>query len=175
MRLFKPMTPEQLAHNDRLLGIVLTIGGIFLVWDFIRSAQQGIPALGFIGYLIGPIFTHKISEILLLIMWMPVVWVSNYEMSGQFPKGMSPEYYLRWLQRLLWLAPAQIILATYAWTIVNLGTSPLTTDYHPLVFREDGWVWRYYLGAIIIAGAVFVPVVTRKLVKLASRLSGIQQ
>ena len=114
--------------------------------------------------------SHKISEILLLIMWMPFVWVSNYEMSGQFPKRMPPERYLRWLQRLLWLAPVQMILVTYAWTIVNLGTSSLTTDYHPLVFREDGWMWRYYLGAVIIAGATFVPVATRKVIKLASQL-----
>jgi len=92
MPMFKPMTPEELARNDRLLGMVLTIGGIFLVWDFIRSALHGIPALGFIGFLIGLIFARKISEILLLIMCMPVVWVSNYEMSGQFPKGMSSKH-----------------------------------------------------------------------------------
>lgn len=80
---------------------------------------------------------------------------------------MPPERYLRWLRRLLFLAPVQMILATYAWTIVNLGTSPLTTDYQPLVFREDGWVWRYYLAALIIAGAAFVPVATSKVMKLA--------
>lgn len=48
MRLFKPMTDEQLARNDRVLAVVLTIGGIFLAWDFFRSAQQGIPALGLV-------------------------------------------------------------------------------------------------------------------------------
>lgn len=175
MRLFKPMTPEQLARNDRMMSLVLAIGGIFLAWDFFRSAQQGIPSLGWIGFLSGPIFAHKVSEILLLMMWMPLIWVSNYEMSGQFPKRMPPKRYLRWLQRLLWLAPVQMILATYAWTIVNLGTSSLTTDYHPLVFREDGWVWRYYLGAVIIAGAAFVPVATRKVIKLANQRSGTQK
>ncbi|MGQ9611350.1 MAG: hypothetical protein ACUVSL_08325 [Chloroflexus sp.] len=170
MRLFKPMTDEQLARNDWVLAVVLTIGGIFLAWDFFRSAQQGIPALGLVGYLSGPIFAHKVSEILLLIMWIPVVWASNYEMSGTYPKLMPPERYLRRLRRLLFLAPVQMILATYAWTIVNLGTSPLTTDYQPLVFREDGWVWRYYLGALIIAGAAFVPVAMHKVMKLARQL-----
>jgi hypothetical protein len=68
-----------------------------------------------------------------------------------------------------------MILATYAWTIANLGTSPLTTDYHPLVFREDDWVWRYYLGEIIIAGVACVLIVTRKVVQMASQLSGTQQ
>lgn len=175
MRLFKPMTSEQLARNDRVLGAVLVIGGIFLAWDFFRSAQQGIPILGWIGYLIGPIFAHKVSEILLLIMWMPAVWVSNYEMSGQFPKRMSPVRYLHWLKRLLFFAPVQIILATYAWTIVNLGTSSLTTDFQPLIFGEDGWVWRYYLGAVTIAGAAFVPVAMRKIIKLVSKFPAKQE
>lgn len=170
MRLFKPMTSEQLARNDRVLSAVLVIGGIFLAWDFFRSAQQSIASLGWVGYLSGPMFAHKVSEILLLITWMPVVWVSNYEMSGQYPKRMPPERYLHWLKKLLLFAPVQIILATYAWTIVNLGTSSLTTDYYPLVFREDGWVWRYYLGAVIIAGAAFVPVAVRKVIKLVSQL-----
>lgn len=169
MKLFKPMTPEQLARNDRVLIAVLVIAGIFLSWDFYRSAQQGIPSLGWVGYLSGPMFTHKLSEILLLAMWMPIAWVSNYEMSGQYPKRMPPERYLRWLKILLMLAPMQIALATYAWTIVNLGTSPLTTNYQPLVFREDGWVWRYYLGAVVIAGVAFVPVATRKVIKLVKQ------
>ncbi len=38
MRLLKPMTDEQLARNDRVMGMVLAIGGIFLAWDFFRSA-----------------------------------------------------------------------------------------------------------------------------------------
>lgn len=170
MRLFKPMTPEQLARNDRVMSLVFVIGAIFLAWDFFRAAKQDIPSLGWIGFLSGPMFAHKLSEILLLIIWMPIVWVSNYEISGQFPKRMPPQRYLRWLKRLLWLAPVQIVLASYAWTIVNLGTSSLTTNYQPLVFREDGWVWRYYLGAVIIAGATFVPIATRKAIKLASQL-----
>lgn len=169
MRLFSPMTQEQLRRNDRLLGVVLMIGGAFLAWDFFRSAQQGIVSQGWLGYLSGPMFAHKTSEVLVLALWIPVGWVGNYEMAGQYPARMPPERYLRWLGRLLVLAPVQMVLATYAWTIVNLGTSPLTTDYSPLVVGEDGWVWRYYLGAVIAAGAAFVPVAARKMVKLAGR------
>ncbi|MDQ7029602.1 MAG: hypothetical protein Q9O62_07395 [Ardenticatenia bacterium] len=63
----------------------------------------------------------------------------------------------------------QIVLATYAWTVVNLGTSPLTTDFKPLSLSEEGAVWKYYLGALIFAGAVFVVYVSRTLIRLEKR------
>ena len=170
-RIFKPMTPEQLARNDRGWVLALLVGAGFLLWDFYRSVQQGVPALGWAGYLTGPIFAHKVSEILLLILWMPVLWVMNYERAGLYPKRMPPERYMHVLKGLLILAPFQIVLATYAWTIVNLGTSPLTTDYTPLVLREDGWVWRYYLGAVVLGGMAFVPLASRKATNLASQLA----
>ena len=85
-RIFKPMTPEQLARNDRGWVLALLVGAGFLLWDFYRSVQQGVPALGWAGYLTGPIFAHKVSEILLLILWMPVLWVMNYERAAPDPK-----------------------------------------------------------------------------------------
>ncbi len=169
-RLFKPMTLEQLRKNDRVLLFVVLVGGFFLMSDLYRSVRIGVPKLGIIGYITGPIFAHKISEILLLLLWLPVVWVSNYEMSGLYPTRMPPERYYRLLRFLLFLAPLQVILATYSWTIVNLGTSPLTTNYQPLIFGEDGWVWRYYLAAVIIAGAAYIPFAARKVVALAVQL-----
>lgn len=170
-RLFKPMSPEQLRKNDRVLFVVVVVGVVFLLYDFYRSIIIGVPRSGVIGYIIGPIFVHKISEILLLLLWLPIVWVSNYEMSNLYPARMPPERYYRLLRFLLFLAPLQIIMATYSWTIVNLGTSPLTTNEQPLIFGEHGWVWRYYLAAVIIAGAAYIPFAVRKVVTLAVQLS----
>ncbi len=170
-RIFKPMTPEQLARNNRVWVVALLVGGWFLLWSFYLSVRQDVPALGWVGYLTGPMFAHKISEILLLILWMPVWWMVNYEGAGLYPKRMPPERYIQVLKGLLVLAPFQIMLATYAWTIVNLGTSSLTTDYPPLVFREDGWVWRYYLGTVVLGGMAFVPLANRKATNLASQLA----
>ena len=165
------MTSEQLRKNDRVLFVVLAIGLFFLLWDFYISAAKDIPNIGLIGYVTGPMFAHKLSEILLLMLWMPIVWVSNYERAGVYPNKMTPLRYFRLLRFLLLVAPIQIVLATYAWTIVNLGTSPLTTNYEPLVYREDYWVWRYYLGAVLIAGIAFIWYASRKATRLASWLA----
>jgi len=165
------MTPEELARNDRIGLVSVLVAVFFLLWSFYISAEKDIPTLGFMGYLTGPMFTHKLSEILLIIMWSPIVWVSNYERVHLWPKRMQPRQYLRLLKTLLFLAPFQVFLATYAWTIVNLGTSPLTTNYDPLVFREDGWVWMYYLAAVIVAGMAFIWYASRKAMSLASRLA----
>lgn len=167
---FKPMTPEQLRRNDAVLLIVGLAGLFFLLRDFYLSASNDIPVLGWAGYVTGPIFMHKVSEILLLILWGPVVWVSNYENSGLYPRNMPAERYYKWLRFSLIVAPMQIVLATYAWTIVNLGTSPLTTNYQPLSLGEEGWVWRYYLAAIIVAGVAFVYFGAAKVVKLSQHL-----
>lgn len=171
LKIFKPMTPEQLRKNDTLLLIVLIVGLFFLLRDFYLSAQKDIPHLGLTGYITGPMFAHKTSELLLLLLWMPIVWISNYEMAGLYPRRMSPARYYRLLRVLLIVAPFQIVLATYAWTIVNLGTSPLTTNYQPLIFAENGLVWRYYLAIVILAGAVFVPFASYKAIHLANLLA----
>lgn len=172
-QIFKPMTREQLRNNDRILLVVVIIGLFFLLRDFYLSAIKDIPLLGWQGYITGPIFAHKVSEILLLILWLPSVWVFNYENSGLYPVKMPPAKYQRLLRYLLLIAPVQIVLATYAWTIVNLGTSPLTTDYHPLIFGEDGWVWRYYLAILIVAGAVFVAFASHKAIRLTVEVSSV--
>ncbi|GIV98807.1 hypothetical protein [Roseiflexus sp.] len=170
-KIFKPMTHEQLRKNDIVLLVVCIVGLFFLGRDFYLSASKDIPHLGWLGYVTGPIFAHKISEILLLGLWLPIVWMSNYENSGLYPNSMPPAKYYRLLRYQLLIAPIQIILATYAWTIVNLGTSSLTTDYSPLIFREDGWVWRYYLAIVIVAGAVFIPFASNKAIHLAIAMS----
>ncbi len=164
--IFKPMTPQQLARNDRFFMLVVLIGLVFLLYHFYLSARSDIPKIGWSAYLLGPMFTHKASELLLLLMWLPVAWVYNYENAGCMPKAMPAPRYARLLLALLYVAPWQIVLAVYAWTIVNLGTSPLTTDYRPLVFGDDAWVWRYYLGTVILAGIVFVPIAVHKLMRL---------
>lgn len=168
-KFFKPMTAEQLKRNDRFFVLIVLVSTVFLLYSLIESAYRDIPQIGWLGYLAGPIFTHKLSEILLLIMWLPVAWVSNYENAGIWPNRLSAPRYTKLLHVLLIIAPWQIILGTYAWTIVNLGTSPLTTDYTPLVLGEDWFVWRYYLGGVVVAGALFIPTAVRKLVHLAQR------
>lgn len=170
-KILKPMTREQLRKNDIVLLVVVIVGLFFLGRDFYLSASKDIPHLGWLGYITGPIFTHKISEILLLGLWIPIAWMSNYENSGLYPNSMSPAKYYRLLRYLLLIAPIQIVLATYAWTIVNLGTSSLTTDYSPLIFGEDGWIWRYYLAIVIVAGAVFIPFASNKAMQIAIAMS----
>lgn len=171
IRLFKPMTRDQLRKNDKVLLFVVIVGFLFLLSDLYRSANVGIPKLGVINYLTGPIFAHKISEILLLFLWLPIAWVSNYERSGLYPNKMPRERYYRLLRFQLFLAPFQVVLATFSWTIVNLGTSPSTTDYQPLIFGEDGWIWRYYLAAVIIAGIAYLPFAAHKAIALAVQKS----
>jgi len=166
-KIFKPMTREQLRKNDIVFLLVVIVGLFFLGRDFYLSASKDIPHLGWLGYITGPIFAHKFSEILLLVLWLPIAWISNYENSGLYPNSMSPAKYYRLLRYLLLIAPIQITLATYSWTIVNFGTSSLTTDYSPLIFGEDGWVWRYYLAIVIIAGAIFIPFASHKAIHLA--------
>ncbi len=95
-----------------------------------------------------------------------VVWISNYENANCYPAKMPVERYYKLLRILIFVAPIQIILSTYAWTITNFGTSVMTTNYEPLIFREDGWVWRYYLAILIIAGTIFVPFANQKVMKL---------
>lgn len=161
------MTREQLRKNDIVFLLIVIVGLFFLGRDFCLSASKDIPHLGWLGYITGPIFAHKFSEILLLVLWLPIAWISNYENSGLYPNSMSPAKYYRLLRYLLLIAPIQIILATYSWTIVNFGTSSLTTDYSPLIFGEDGWVWQYYLAIVIIAGAIFIPFASHKAIHLA--------
>ena len=170
-RIFMPMTPEQLRKNDKVLLVILVIGSFFLLKDFYLSAKNDIPSSGIIGYITGPIFAHKLSEILLLILWTPAVWVSNYELAGIYPNKMNPLRYYRILRFFLLVAPIQIVLATYAWTIINLGTSPLTTNYEPLAYGDDYWVWRYYLATVVAAGVAFIWYASRKTTSLARRLA----
>lgn len=168
--LFKqPKTPEELKRNDRVGVLILAVALVFLIHNLYLSMTKDISRVGVLGYFTGPIFTHKMSEFLLVATWMPVVWVYNYEKLGIYPDKMPRERYFKLLQWLLVLAPIQIVLATYAWTVVNLGASPLTTDFKPLSLGEEGAVWKYYLGALIFAGAAFVVYASRALIRLAKR------
>ena len=170
-KFFKPMTPEQLKRNNRFWLIILAAAAFFLLRDFYLSAIKDIPQIGFRSYVTGPIFTHKISEILLLLLWMPAAWMSNYERSGIWPAQMPPDRYLRLLKWLSVTAVAQISLAVYSWTIINLGTSPLTTNFEPLVLGQDSLIWRYYPAILTVAGMAFIPFANRKIDQLARLLA----
>ncbi len=170
-RLFfkKTMTPEELRRNHRGMAVAVGVGVAFLIQNLYRSIVQDVPQVGWTGYLTGPVFVHKVSEFLLLAVWIPYVWLLNHELAGVWPERLSVAGAIRLLRGLQILALLQVVLATYAWTLANLGTHPLTTGVTPLALGEGGWVWTYYLAALIVAGAAFVPLATGKALVLARR------
>lgn len=152
----KVMTPEELQRNDRFFLLMILAGGYFLGADFVHAAAQGTASAGWAGFLASPIFTHKVSEVLLLGMWLPVAWMGNYRRAGLWPHGWTAARYRRLLRTLQMLALPQIALAVHAWVVINLGG-------HPLASGPEAWVWRYYLGAVALGGVIFLPVVRRLL------------
>lgn len=143
----------QLKRRDALALVAAIIGAAFLLWDFCRAALLEVPTLGWTGFLLGPICQHKISEFIVVISWMFAAVMFNHTHAGLWPQWMPPRRYgkvLRWLSVAMMLA---VVPATYAWTVLNLGTSPLTTNFAPR--QEYLWVWRGYLGAVILAALSF--------------------
>jgi hypothetical protein len=80
-------------------------------------------------------------------------FVGNHQHAGLWPSWMPPQRYGKVLRRLSALTILAIAPATYAWTVLNLGTSALTTNIAPR--QEYLWAWRGYLSVVILAALAF--------------------
>ncbi|RMH72012.1 MAG: hypothetical protein D6675_05370 [Gemmatimonadetes bacterium] len=156
------ISAKTLKNRNRGIVLAVLIGGFFILRDFYLHAVRFLPELGVAGYLMHPIFCHKISELIIAGSWLFVAFMANHERARRYPSWMPPDRYQTVLKFTGIANLVAVILATYAWTVVNLGTSPSTTNFTPLVFRENGWVWRYYLALLIIAAALHVIFVGHK-------------
>jgi hypothetical protein len=88
----------------------------------------------------------------------------NQEKAKLWPAWMPPQRYHRSLHLTTIVVLWAMVLATYAWTILNLGTSARTTNLaDPPGIGEEGFVWRYYLGGVVFAGGAFVMLAMRKI------------
>ena len=168
----KTQIPEKklkfLKMNTYFMLVVITIAIFFLLKDFYESIIASIPKLGVVGYLTGPIFAHKISELYIGGWWVFVSMVSNYDKLGIMPTWITEKNYLKLLYLSAFGMIPAIILATYSWTIINLGTSPLTTNYTPLPLikgQGEAMVWKYYLAVVILAGAGYIVFALRRVMK----------
>ncbi len=161
----RSMTPTELRYANIMMLVVTLVASIFLVWDFYISIAKDVPSLGILGYLTGPIFAHKLSEILIAGVWLWFAFMYNHEKANLWPRWMPQYLYYRFLHLTAIVALWAMVLATYAWTILNLGTSAQTTNIaNPPGIGVDGLAWRYYLGALVIAGGIYVMLAMRKIV-----------
>lgn len=159
----KKMSPQALRLNNIFMAIAGLIALFFLLQDFYHSVVRSLPTMGAVGYLTGPIFIHKISELIIGGCWFFVAFMSNQENAGLWPAWMPHERYGTFLRYSAVAVSVATVMATYAWTITNLGTSPLTTDFTPLSLRPgEALVWRYYLGVLVVAGVIYTLVMGRK-------------
>lgn len=71
---------------------------------------------------------------------------------------------------IIFIAPIQVVLSTYAWVIANFGESSIMTIYGSFILREYGWLLRYYVAILIVAGTLFVPFASRKVIKLVNQI-----
>ncbi|MGE3275565.1 MAG: hypothetical protein AB7O67_10665 [Vicinamibacterales bacterium] len=164
------MTPAQLRRADLAMVVIATIGAGFLVWDFRASVAKDVPVMGALAYVTGPIFAHKISEVLVAAAWLFSAYALNHERARTWPAWLPHDRYLRLEPALAVVALVGTVLATYAWTILNLGTSALTTNLaEPPGLGPAGAVWRYYLGAVVLGGVAYV---CRILARLSKRARG---
>jgi hypothetical protein len=163
------LTAAQFRRATIMMVSIVVIAGAFLLWDFYLSAAKDIPNIGMLGYLTGPMFTHKLSEIIIAGVWLWFAHMYNAEQANLWPSWMPPERYRR---SLLFTAAAVFgatVLATYSWTIINLGTSARTTNLaDPPGIGEDWIVWRYYLGAVVMAGGAYLIVAMKKIGRAGS-------
>ena len=144
--------------------IIVLVAGTFFLWDFYLSFVKDVPKFGVFGYVTGPIFAHKLSEIIIAGAWLWFAFMNNHEKASQWPSWMTPQRYYRSLYLNAIVVLWSVVLATYAWTILNLGTSALTTNIaEPPGIGQEAFVWRYYLGGVIIAGGAFVMFAVRKI------------
>ena len=158
------MTSSQLRYSNYFMLVAVLVAGPVLLWDFYLSIAKDVPRLGLLGYLTGPLFAHKLSEILIAGAWLWFAFMHNHEKAKLWPAWVPPERYHRSLHLTAIVVLWAIVLATYAWTILNLGTSARTTNLaEPPGLSEEWFVWRYYLGGVILAGGGYVMLVMRKI------------
>lgn len=151
------MTAARLRSANYTMLLIVSVASVFLAWDFYHSVAQDVPRIGVLGYLTGPVFAHKVSEVVIAGAWLWFAALYNFEQAGLWPAWLPPERHHRSLQATAVAVVLATIAATYAWTILTLGTSPRTTNIaDPPGIGEDGLVWRLYLGAVVVAGAAYV-------------------
>ncbi len=163
----RKLTAEQLQRRDAFALAAALIGGIILLCDYGRAAWLEVPTAGWLGFLCGPISQHKLSEFIVCASWMFAAVMFNHRHAGQWPTWMPSQ---RYSKILVWLCVATmlaVVPATYAWTVLNLGTSPLTTNVVPR--QENLWAWRGYLGVVILAALAFPVLMGPKAVRLVKQ------
>ncbi|MGE0640102.1 MAG: hypothetical protein AB7G12_06140 [Thermoanaerobaculia bacterium] len=162
----RPMSAAELRRADWSAVVIVAIGSAFLLRDLFFSIGKDVPRLGLLGYLTGPVFAHKLSEILVGGIWIWAACMWNHEKADLWPSWMPRARYRRALEWTAVLALAGVVLGTYAWTVLNLGTSARTTDLvDPPGIGEEWLVWRLYLGAVVLAGCAFVVYALKKLAR----------
>lgn len=162
----RPMTASELRWNDMLILSIVLVAGPFILRDLFLSFAKDVPRLGVLGYVTGPIFAHKLSEIFIAGAWIWFAFMYNHEKSNLYPSWMPPQRYQRSLHVTAIVMLWSTVLATYAWTILNFGTSVRTTNLaDPPGIGEEWLVWRYYLGAVVIAGGAYVMLAVGKIVR----------
>ena len=167
----RPMTASQLRRANYFAIAIGVLGGTFFLWDFYLSFTKDVPRMGVLGYLVSAVCAHKVSEVLVAAVWIWTACMYNHEKAGLWPTWMPPQRYRRALQVTAVLALVAVVLATYAWTVLNLGTSARTTNIaDPPGIGEEWMVWRFYLGAVVLAAAAHVVFALRK---VAASCSGI--
>ncbi len=160
--------------NITFMIVVGCIAFFFIFFDFYKSIVKSIPVYGLNGYLIGAIFHHKVSEIIIGFCWFFVSIMKNYEKMGELPKLIPKERYGKFLYYSSIVMIFAVVEATYAWTLVNLGTHVTTTNYKPLIFDRDPvevFVWRYYLAALVVVGGIYIVQMMKKGLKLMEEKS----
>jgi hypothetical protein len=160
----RPMTATQLRYANYTMLSIVSVAGAFLLWDVYLSIAKDVPRLGVFGYVTGPMFAHKLSEIVIAGAWLWFALMYNHEKAKLWPAWMTTARYHRSLHLTAIVVLCATVLATYSWTILNLGTSARTTNLaEPPGIGEEGFVWRYYLAGVIIAGVAYVMFAMRKL------------
>jgi hypothetical protein len=161
-------SPAMLRVMDWVMGLALVVAGAFLLYDAYASMAKDVPVMGWARYLSGPIFMHKVSEIVIAGGWLYYAMLVNHEAADIWPKWIGLKGYGLGLRITAAAALVATILATYAWTIINLGTSAQTTDFTPVGIQQpdEALIWYFYLGAVVVAGAAYVVVAGYKGLKI---------
>jgi hypothetical protein len=160
----RPVPSAQLRRADYMMLVIVLVASAFLLWGCYVSAATNVPELGVFGYLTGPMFAHKLSEILVAGAWLWFAFIHNHEKANLWPSWMPPQRRQRSLHLSAAMALWSIVPGTYAWTILNLGTSARTTNIvEPPGIGDEWFVWRIYLGAVVIAGGLYVMLAVKKI------------